>query len=199
VFLFNVYPIEHIYLHHKYVGTDKDPITSKKNYSLFPYIVRAYFSAHKFVFNYSKSIFLGCISLNAAYLFGIYFTGLAEYGGDSALAFEKLSFFLWLSFGGFMGIETIEYIEHYGLIFREGIDKKAINELSSWNSDENMLQNWMVFRFQRHSDHHMNAYKYFTTLELTDKMPRFPFTFGEGFYLASISPLWYYIMNPFVD
>ena len=45
----------------------------------------------------------------------------------------------------------------------------------------------------------MNAYKIFTTLELSEKMPRFPFSFIEGVYLAIIPPLWYYIMNPFVD
>jgi len=45
----------------------------------------------------------------------------------------------------------------------------------------------------------MNAYKIFTTLELNEKMPRFPFSFVEGVYLAFIPPLWYYIMNPFVD
>jgi H+/gluconate symporter-like permease len=56
----------------------------------------------------------------------------------------------------------------------------------------------MIFRFQRHSDHHMNAYKYYTTLDLNEKMPKFPVTFGEAFYL-SLTPLWYYIMNPFVD
>jgi hypothetical protein len=44
----------------------------------------------------------------------------------------------------------------------------------------------------------MNAYKYFTTLDLNEKMPKFPVTFNEAFYL-SVTPLWYYIMNPFVD
>jgi hypothetical protein len=44
----------------------------------------------------------------------------------------------------------------------------------------------------------MNAYKYFTTMELTEKMPKFPVTFNEAIYLCP-TPLWYYIMNPFVD
>lgn len=75
----------------------------------------------------------------------------------------------------------------------------AVNEQSSWNTDENMLHNWLVFRFQRHSDHHMNAYKYFTTIELTPTMPRFPMTFQEGIFMAMMPPLWFYIMNPYVD
>jgi hypothetical protein len=45
----------------------------------------------------------------------------------------------------------------------------------------------------------MNAYKIYTTLELTDKMPRFPFNFVEGAFIALIPPLWFYVMNPYVD
>lgn len=85
------------------------------------------------------------------------------------------------------------------MVYREDVDKKEINEISSWNSEENILYNWIIFRFQRHSDHHMNAYKIFTTLELTDKMPRFPFNFFEGGLISLFPPLWYYIMNPYVD
>lgn len=75
----------------------------------------------------------------------------------------------------------------------------ALNEKSSWNTDENMLHNWLVFRFQRHSDHHMNAYKFFTTMELTPTMPKFPMSFQEGIFMAMIPPLWFYVMNPYVD
>lgn len=45
----------------------------------------------------------------------------------------------------------------------------------------------------------MNAYKIFTTLELTDRMPRFPFPFMHGALIALFPPLWFYVMNPFVD
>ena len=30
-------------------------------------------------------------------------------------------------------------------------------------------------------------------------MPHFPFSFLEGTLLALIPPLWYYLMNPYVD
>ena len=56
-----------------------------------------------------------------------------------------------------------------------------------------------MFRFQRHSDHHLNAYKVFTTLDLTKEMPVFPFGFYEGMYMCVLPPLWYYVMDPYVD
>lgn len=59
--------------------------------------------------------------------------------------------------------------------------------------------NWFVFRFQRHSDHHMYAYKIYPTLDITTPMPLFPFDFVTGVILSQIPPLWYAIMNPLVD
>ncbi len=73
VYLFNAYPIEHLYLHHKYVGSEKDPITSKKNRSYYTFVFNAYFSAYRFLFSYSKKIFVGCVSLTILYLSSIYF------------------------------------------------------------------------------------------------------------------------------
>ena len=44
----------------------------------------------------------------------------------------------------------------------------------------------------------MNAYKIYSTVELTDKMPKIPFSVFEAFLIATIPPLWYKIMNPYV-
>lgn len=135
---------------------------------------------------------------NWTYLLGLFYFAYREsYNLEIALA--KVGFFIVVGLVGFSMMQAVEYIEHYGLVYRENVDEKQINEISSWNSEENIIFNWLIFRFQRHSDHHMNAYKIFTTLELNEKMPRFPFSFVEGVYLAFIPPLWYYIMNPFVD
>ena len=51
----------------------------------------------------------------------------------------------------------------------------------------------------RHSDHHLNAYKMYSALDMTDTMPIFPFGMYEAAYFAFIPPLWNYVMNPYVD
>ncbi len=63
----------------------------------------------------------------------------------------------------------------------------------------NPVFNWMTFRFQRHSDHHMNAYKVFSSLELNGKMPLFPFSFPEGIVTAWFPTFWYKAANHLVD
>lgn len=45
----------------------------------------------------------------------------------------------------------------------------------------------------------MNAYKIYPTLDLTPKMPLFPFNFVDGVLMATFPPLWYAVMNPLVD
>ncbi len=80
LFQFTVYPTEHLYLHHKYVGTDKDPITSPKNQTLYMYTIKAFFSAHKFVFNYNIKAFAVCMLTNWLYLGILFFHAFRELG-----------------------------------------------------------------------------------------------------------------------
>ena len=42
IFQFSVYECSHLYHHHKYVGTSKDPITSPTNQNIYAYTVKAY-------------------------------------------------------------------------------------------------------------------------------------------------------------
>ena len=109
IFQFTVYPIQHLYLHHKQVGTDKDPITSPKNQNFYIYIIKAYFSAHKFVFNYSKLAFFVCMLTNWIYLLGLFYFAYREsYNVEVALA--KVGFFILVGLVGFIFMEAIEYI-----------------------------------------------------------------------------------------
>ena len=68
IFQFTVYPIEHVYLHHKAVGTKEDPITCPKNKGVYSYTLNAFISAHKFVFNYDKIKFAACMLANWTYI-----------------------------------------------------------------------------------------------------------------------------------
>lgn len=62
-----------------------------------------------------------------------------------------------------------------------------------------MFSNYLFFRVVRHSDHHLNAYKVYSTLSMNDKMPIFPCGMHDIVNLAIIPPLWYYTMNPLVE
>jgi len=71
------------------------------------------------VFNYSRPVFFGCVLANLAYLAALFLFAWNEYHNVGA-ALLKVSFFLMLGLMGFAFVETIEYVEHYGLIYRSG-------------------------------------------------------------------------------
>ena len=101
VFMFSVYPIEHVHSHHKHVGTAKDPITCRKNLNLYFYMLRVIYTAHKFTFEYSKMIFMGCMALNASYIGTLYFFAIREFD-DATLAWAKVGFILLIGATGFI-------------------------------------------------------------------------------------------------
>ena len=45
----------------------------------------------------------------------------------------------------------------------------------------------------------MNAYKIFTSLDLSEKMPLFPFSFMHGMMWCLLPQKWFKVMNPLVD
>ena len=103
---FSVYPIEHIYLHHKHVGSTKDPITSPKNQNFYFYTIQAYISAHKFVYKWSKKAFAVCMLANFTYL-GILLLHAMNEHHDWNIALWKVFVFYWISFGCFAFLELI--------------------------------------------------------------------------------------------
>ena len=135
---------------------------------------------------------------NLAYV-GILFAHAMNEYGDWWMALWKVMVFSGISLGCVVFLEFIEYIEHYGLIYRDDKDEDQITELCSWNPEVDVVTNLLLFRSHRHSDHHMNAYKIYTTLEMNDKMPVFPFSFFDGSVFCIIPQLWYFIMDPYVD
>jgi len=95
---------------------------------------------------------------------------------------------------GIFFIELINYVEHYGLERKKdhrGI-YEAITEKHSWNSSSSPL----LFRIQRHSDHHMHAYRPYQILRKIDKAPTLPFDYLYSMLLALVPPLWFATIDP---
>lgn len=94
---------------------------------------------------------------------------------------------------GVFFIELINYTEHYGLLRKKdarGI-YEPINEQHSWNAPSSHL----LFRIQRHSDHHMHAYRPYQILRKIDNAPTMPYMYMYTLLLAMCPPLWYATMD----
>jgi alkane 1-monooxygenase len=115
--------------------------------------------------------------------------------GPKAALFAALSGFL-----SILMLETVNYIEHYGLQRKkdaEGI-YEAPNIMHSWNAPH-AITNLILFKLQRHSDHHENAYKPYQILLTLPESPVLPFGYSCSIVLALFPSQWFYITNPVAE
>ncbi len=112
-------------------------------------------------------------------------------------AIKIVAYLLLQSVVAFMLLELVNYIEHYGLQrSSEGGKREAFGEMHAWNADH-VITNSLLANLQRHSDHHMHAWKPYATLQdAPAHAPRLPTGYAGSIILAAIPPLWFALMHP---
>jgi len=96
----------------------------------------------------------------------------------------------------FLLLETINYIEHYGLL-RAKLSSgryERVREVHSWNSDH-LMGRIMLYELTRHSDHHYRGSKKYQILDNHEESPQMPYGYPTSMMLSLIPPLWFKIMN----
>ncbi len=95
-------------------------------------------------------------------------------------------------------LETINYIEHYGLQ-RARVEGRLepFGVRHAWNADH-WLTNAVIANLQRHSDHHMHAWKPYPTLQALPG-PQLPSGYAGCLLLATVPPLWFRSMHRRLD
>jgi len=192
--------LEHNLGHHKNVGTKEDPATANFNQTLFHFwiesVIKQYINAwiiqlkilktgHRSFFSIKNDMFCYTI-FQIVYLFILYalfdLTGMI-YGIIMAVI-------------SFLFLETINYIEHYGLK-RNKLPSgryERVEKFHSWNSNH-IIGRIVLYELTRHSDHHYKSSKKYQILENISESPQLPFGYPTSMLLAAFPPLWFYIMN----
>ena len=75
--------------------------------------------------------------------------------------------------------ESVNYVEHYGLRRKklENGHYESIHMRHCWNSPR-AISNYLFFRIQRHSDHHVNSYRPYQILRNFDVAPQLPYGYA---------------------
>lgn len=196
--------IEHNRGHHKRVATPDDPATSRYGENIYFFYVRSvvfsYVSAWKLEAKKLKQKDLAFWSIHnemlrfqiiqAAFLVGIYFA----FGVLPMLAFVAAATF------GFLQLETVNYIEHYGLQRKqkEGGHYEKVLPIHSWNSNH-IIGRLLLFELTRHSDHHFKASRKYQVLRHFDDAPQMPTGYPGMMALATIPPLWFWVMHRHIE
>lgn len=109
------------------------------------------------------------------------------------LAFGPWSLLVFVSQGivAILVLETVNYIQHYGLKRSEAARKNSYE----WSWDSYSCTNIALFNLGYHADHHVNPGKKFYELEMQEQAPRMPYGYFTMSALALIPPLWRWVMD----
>lgn len=192
--------IEHNRGHHKRVGTPEDPATARKGESLYRFFIRtvigSYLSAWKLEADRRTRLgqpVLGFGNAMVQYAF-LQITILALV--FFFFGYLVLLYYIAVSGTGILLLETINYIEHYGLT-RKKISEAAyerVQDFHSWNSDH-ILGRCLLFELTRHSHHHANSLIKYPRLESRELASQLPTGYPGMMLLSTIPPLWFRVMN----
>ena len=198
--LYQHFFIEHNRGHHKNVATDADPASARLGEPIFAFWLRSIggswrnawdleherlrksnqttFSWDNAMWRYVliQGIWLGCIGL---------FLGI-----------KGLLAAVLVALVGVLLLETVNYIEHYGLrraILPSGIPE-PVSPRHSWNSNHE-LGRIFLYELTRHSDHHYKSTRKYQILRHLDESPQMPFGYPTSIVLALIPPIWFKVMN----
>lgn len=199
--LYGHFTTEHNYGHHTKVSTPEDPATSRYGEWLYTFwfrsIIMGYISAWKIKLGMLRSVsgfkkFIGHPLIDFVIwplLFPVliyYFFGY--YASIASLCIAMISVLL---------LESINYIEHYGLLRKKTSDTRyePVEKIHSWNSNHE-LGRVILYELTRHSDHHYKAFKKYQNLDHFDASPQLPYGYPGSILLALLPPVWFSIMNP---
>jgi alkane 1-monooxygenase len=189
--------VEHFRGHHVRVATWDDPASARRGESLWRFLPRTLLGSARHAWQLERE---QCARLRRPLLVsplfwcwlvaGAFVLLLAALGEWKALAFwaAQSAFAVWL-------LETVNYIEHYGLSRAPGKDGRPgpFGMRHAWNADH-LLSNSVLANLQRHSDHHLHAWKPYPELDPLPG-PQLPTGYAGCLLLASVPPLWFRTMD----
>lgn len=196
--------IEHVYGHHRNVATALDPASAHKGENLYAFLPRTLLHGISSAWSIEskRCVQRGIPHVSLRHRMVRY--GLTQFVIYTALGLTlgpiAVAFWLGQSLVAALLLETINYVEHYGLRRRElasgGYERIA--PCHSWNA-AHRLTNWLLFNLQRHSDHHFLASRPYYQLRHYDEVPQLPAGYATMILVALVPPLWRTLMDARVD
>jgi len=193
--------IEHNFGHHMHAATPEDPATAKYKQTVYSFwitsVIRQYINAWKLQRKLLKQQNAPLLSpkndmfwyviIQLTYLMVIFLI-FGQVG---------LLFAIGAAFVGFLLLETVNYIEHYGLLRKKLASGRyeRVQEVHSWNSNH-VVGRIVLYELTRHSDHHYKSSKKYQTLDYHEISPQMPYGYPTSMVISFFPPLWFKLMNP---
>jgi alkane 1-monooxygenase len=193
--------IEHNKGHHKRVSTPEDPSSARPGESVYAFFIRSIVGSYRSAWDISnkeriKKNIPWLSFRNEMLMFQCLQIGLIV-GIAASFGLQTAGWFVCAAVIGFLLLETVNYIEHYGLQRKKtGADSyERPKPAHSWNSDH-AIGRLVLFELSRHSDHHYMASRKFQILRHHEDAPQMPTGYPGMMILSLIPPLWFRVMDP---
>ena len=193
--------IEHNFGHHMNVATPEDGATARYNQTVYGFwftsVTKQYLNAWRLQAQLLKRQKLSFLSPKN----DMFWYHLIQPGYLGAVwlvfSFETMLFAAGAGVIAFLFLESINYIEHYGLL-RHKLDSgryERVQPHHSWNSNSH-IGRIVLYELTRHSDHHFKSAKKYQVLNSHEESPTLPLGYPASILLSLVPPLWFYVMNP---
>jgi len=192
--------IEHNFGHHLHAATPEDPATAKYNQSVYSFwftstfgqYIKSWKIQNMLLNNNNKTFFsikndmLWILLIQIGYLIIVY-----ALFGNIGLLFAVTSGIV-----GIILLESVNYIEHYGLLRLKLPSGRyeRVREIHSWNSNH-AIGRIVLYELTRHSDHHYKSTKKYQILDSFEDSPQMPYGYPASMGISLFPPLWFKIMN----
>ncbi|WP_433683592.1 alkane 1-monooxygenase [Nocardia sp. CA-119907] len=192
--------VEHNRGHHVRVATPEDPASARFGESLWEFLPRTMLGGLRSALALERERLSRkgkrwfCLDNN---LLQAWSMSVALFG-TLIVAFGPvvIPFLLLQALIGAVLLETVNYVEHYGLLRQRGRNGNYVrcSPRDSWNSDR-LVTNVFLFHLQRHSDHHANPGRRYQTLRSSEQAPQLPAGYASMILLAIIPAVWRAVMD----
>lgn len=200
--LFGHHASAHPAVHHRYVGTPRDPNTARLGEGFYRFAIRAWRGSFRAGLEVETERLArrGRTPWHPANPYWGYVGGaLLALGLTYLLAgWAGLAVYLLLATHSTMQLLLSDYVQHYGLVraARPGGGYEPVGPRHSWNAPH-WYSALLMLNAPRHSDHHANPARDFTRLRLDapDNIPHLPHSLPVMGAVALWPPAWRRAMN----
>ena len=201
--LYSHFRSEHLLVHHRYIGTPRDPVTARYGESFYRFFPRVLYQSLVSSFKAEKGM-LARKNLPWFHHSNPFWLYVGLQGGFIALSYLiggwwGVFLFSVQAFWAVFQLELVDYVEHYGLTRKHlgGGKYEHVLPRHSWNATQ-QASNWLLINLQRHSDHHYKPNRRFPLLQTysDDEAPQLPHGYPLMTMMALFPTLWRKTMNP---
>jgi alkane 1-monooxygenase len=192
--------IEHNRGHHVRVATPEDPASSRFGQTFWEFLPRTVWGSarssweleaqrlrrlNKSPWHWQNDV------LNSWAMSVVLFGALIAVFGPAAIPFLLIQ-----AVYGFSLLESVNYMEHYGLLRQKSESGRyeRCAPVHSWNSDH-LVTNLFLYHLQRHSDHHANPTRRYQTLRSMEGAPNLPTGYASLIGVTYVPALWRKLMD----